>query len=118
MPTDDLIFSGSETEKLMEFTIDESVVRKKLDKLRSDKAAGADDLSPRILIEIKDVICHPLAIIMQSSLDSGIVPEDWKLANVTPIFKKGSKNGAENYQPIQSDLQTLWDDHDHERRIS
>ena len=53
IPTADLIFSGSETDKLMEFTIDESVVRKKLDKLRVDKAAGADDLSPRIPIEIK-----------------------------------------------------------------
>jgi len=61
MPKADLIFSGSETEKLVEFTIDESVVRKKLDKLRSDRAAGADDLSPRILKEIKDAICRPLA---------------------------------------------------------
>jgi len=42
MPKADLIFSGSEIEKLMEFTIDESVVRKKLDKLRSDKAAGGE----------------------------------------------------------------------------
>ena len=37
---------------------------------------------------------------MKSSLDSGIVPEDWKLANVTPVFKKGSRNQAENYRPV------------------
>ena len=100
MPTAESVFSGSETEKLVDFPIDELVVRKKLDKLRSDKAAGADDLSPRILYELKDAICRPLATIIKSSLDSGIVPEDWKLANVTPIFKKGSRNQAENYRPV------------------
>ena len=34
------------------------------------------------------------------SLKSGQVPQDWRLANVTPIFKKGSKNLASNYRPI------------------
>jgi len=60
--------------------------RLKLDKLRSDKAVGADDLSPQILNEIKNEICYPLAVIMQSSIDSGIIPSDWKVANVTPVL--------------------------------
>jgi len=29
-----------------------------------------------------------------------IIPEDWKLATVTPIFKKGNRNKAENYKPV------------------
>ena len=31
---------------------------------------------------------------------TGIVPEDWRVANVTPIFKKGSKSQAANYRPV------------------
>ena len=31
---------------------------------------------------------------------SGYMPDDWKLANVTPIFKKGSKTLPCNYRPI------------------
>jgi len=28
------------------------------------------------------------------------VPHDWKLANVTPIYKQGSRSSPENYRPI------------------
>ena len=34
------------------------------------------------------------------SITNGLVPQDWKLANVTPIFKKGSKGKPENYSPV------------------
>ena len=60
----------------------------KLDKLRADKATGVDNISPRLLGEIKDEICLPLTIIFQKSLKSGQAPYEWKLANVTPIHKK------------------------------
>ena len=33
-------------------------------------------------------------------MESGAVPQDWRDANVTPIFKKGSKNNPSNYRPI------------------
>jgi hypothetical protein len=28
------------------------------------------------------------------------MPEDWKLANVSPIFKKGDKSKPANYRPV------------------
>jgi len=37
---------------------------------------------------------------MKASLESGVVPADWKDANVTPIFKKGSKSQVGNYRPV------------------
>jgi hypothetical protein len=33
-------------------------------------------------------------------MDTGGVPEDWKSANVTPIFKKGAKSEPGNYRPV------------------
>ena len=38
-----------------------------------------------------DVIAKPLSIIYQCSLLTGEVPEDWRLANMTPIYKKGCR---------------------------
>ena len=46
------------------------------------------------------MLCVPLSIIFNKSMNEGCVPQDWKLANVTPIFKKGSKSKPENYRPV------------------
>ena len=100
LPTADEIFHGAESEKLYDIVFNEVVVRQKLEKLRADKASGVDELSPRILTELKDEICHPVTVIMKSSFDTGVVPDDWRTANVTPIFKKGNRNKVENFRPV------------------
>ena len=45
-------------------------------------------------------VAYPLAIIFQQSIDQSRVPQQWRTANVIPIFKKGSKRDAANYRPI------------------
>jgi len=71
-----------------------------LSKLRIDKAGGNDELSLRLLFELKDYIAYPLYLLFRRSLDVGVVPEDWKCANITPIFKKSHRNKADNYTPM------------------
>ena len=80
--------------------MDDKVVMKKLRKLRQDKSPGADEIQPRYLKEIAEDVCHALTIIFRKSLDHGEIPEDWRIANVSPIFKKGSKCKASNYRPV------------------
>ena len=55
---------------------------------------------PRLLILIKDEISYLLTVLFKKSLAQGVVPEDWKRASVSPIYKKGNKNIAENYRPV------------------
>ena len=38
--------------------------------------------------------------IISASLHTGVVPDDWKTANVTPIFKTGNRQRVENYRPV------------------
>ncbi|KAF2364248.1 Reverse transcriptase domain [Trinorchestia longiramus] len=47
-----------------------------------------------------EVISEPLTNIFNRSLETGIVPDDWKRANVIPIFKKGNKQIPNNNRPI------------------
>ena len=62
----------------------------KLGQLKENKAPGPDRLSPKLLKEIKMEICEPLCSLFNRSLQDSSVPKAWKIANVTPIFKKGS----------------------------
>ena len=57
-------------------------------------------IHPRVLRELVEAIAKPLAIIYQHSLLTGEVPEDWRLANVIPIYKKGCKEDPGNYRPV------------------
>ena len=100
VPTPEPVFTGPSEEALKDIDISEEIIRKHLRKLRVDKASGADDLSPRLLLMVSDLIERPLAIILQKSMESGIVPMDWRLANVAPVFKKGRRTECENYRPI------------------
>ncbi|KAK4823963.1 hypothetical protein QYF61_008349 [Mycteria americana] len=54
----------------------------------------------KVLKELADVLTKPLSIIYQQSWLTGEVPVEYRLANVTPIFKKGQKEDAGNYRPV------------------
>ena len=80
------------------FTPDD--VKKLLQNVNPNKAMGPDDIHPRVLKELSEIIYFPLYCIFRQSLDIGVLPETWKVANVTPIFKKGNKLITENYRPV------------------
>ncbi|CAM4668918.1 unnamed protein product [Lepidochelys kempii] len=81
-------------------SVEKEVVRHYLEKLDEHKSMGPDVLHPRVLKELVNVIAEPLAIIFENSWRSGEVPDDWKKANVVPIFKKGKKEDPGNNKPV------------------
>ena len=78
----------------------EEGVRKLLRKLNPHKASGPDLIPARILKDMADEISPLLTIIFQRSFDCGKVPDDWRSANITPVFKKGDRFKASNYRPV------------------
>ena len=62
---------------------------------------GPDEIYPRVLRELAEVIAEPLSIIYQRSL---LVPEDWRLVSVTPIYKKGCREDPGNFRPVSLTL--------------
>ena len=76
---------------------DKSDIIEKIDKMKPKTSPGIDGITSSILKELNNIICKPLAIVFNKSLSEGFVPEDWRLANVTTMFKKGVKCKPENY---------------------
>ena len=94
------IFEKLDSDRLLNVEITVEDVKARLASLREDKSSGADDLSPRLLKRISEEIAYPVTVLFNQSMDEGAVPQDWKTANVTPIFKKGSRSQPENYRPV------------------
>ena len=49
---------------------------------------------------MSDVLSEPLSIVFNKSISSGVYPDSFKLADVTPLYKTGPKNESANYRPI------------------
>ena len=85
---------------LTSITVDSETVSKKIAALNPDKSCGPDKIHARTLKEISTELSEPIAIIFNKCLSEHVVPDDWKMSNVTAIFKKGDKTDPGNYRPI------------------
>ncbi|KGL80704.1 hypothetical protein N309_05451, partial [Tinamus guttatus] len=80
--------------------VEEDWVKDYLGKLDTHKSMVPDGMHPSVLREMVGVIAQLLSIIFERSWRAGEVPEDWKKAKVTPVFKKGKREEPGNYRPV------------------
>ena len=74
--------------------------RSKTCRLNGQKACGFDNIHPFVLKACASVFTKTVSMVFKDSVQSAIVPDAWKLANITPIFKKGSFLDPANYRPV------------------
>ena len=65
-------------------------------------SAGPDNLPAEFYKVTDSFVRFPLSLIfnLYLSIQIGELPDIWKVASVTPIFKKGSPSDPANYRPI------------------
>ena len=68
--------------------------------INPNKAMGSDRISGQMLLLCDDSVSLPLQIMFRNIWSRSIYPDIWKLANVSPIFKKGDKQLIKNYRLI------------------
>ena len=71
-----------------------------LNSLDINKAPGPDEIPSRILKHCAIEVAPILQVIFTQSTSSGVLPNDWLVVNITPVFKKGDKRNPSNYRPI------------------
>jgi len=75
-------------------------VEAEISQLNSGKATGPFSIPIKILKMISSIVSQPLSNIFNASFTSGLVPSDFKIANVIPVYKKDSQLSLSNYRPI------------------
>ena len=76
------------------------LISKYIKALKRNGSAGPDGLPAEFFKETSNTISFPLTVIFSLSLQTGDLPDMWKNASVTPMFKNGSPCAPENYRPI------------------
>ena len=80
--------------------ITEAGVLKLLQNIKVDKTTGPDAIAARVMRETAVDLAPVLVSIFMHSINTESVPEDWKKANVIPIFKKCSMYSPSHYRPV------------------
>ena len=82
------------------FTVSENGVLKLLLSIDPRKSGGPDGVPSRILKEGAIQITPVLTYLFNRTLEDGVIPSEWKLANVFALHKQGPCDVVENYHPI------------------
>ena len=85
------------TFELTDFT--DSEIAKIIQTLPTKKASGLDGIPACLVKASVSVISESLTHIFNLSINQGVLPDDWKNARVTPVYKEGVKSTASNYRP-------------------
>ena len=64
-------------------------VKDEIGKIKDGKSTGLDKISNELLKAAGETIVSSLTYIFNLSINTGILPDDLKLAKVTPIYKSG-----------------------------
>ena len=75
-------------------------VIKVLEDIDVNKAHGPDNIPGRLLKETAPEIASPVCRLVNLSLSLGKFPDQWKLANVCPVYKSDDSSLSKNYRPI------------------
>ena len=100
LPVADAKFQEAKSDYLGPLVVTPELVAKKIKVMKDNKSPGVDGIPPKLLMETVEQISIPLARVFNLSLKEGVVPFEWKEANIIPLFKKGSRNKSYNYRPV------------------
>ena len=88
LPVPETKFKGTEGERSGQLVVTPEVVASKINNMKENKSPGVDGISPNILKETVEQISTPIAHVFNMLLQDGIVPLEWKEANIIPLLKK------------------------------
>jgi len=87
-------------DRLRKFSCNPRDIVKVIMKLKSNSSPGPDGITSGFLKKVLAHIANPLCKVFQASLDEGVLPDDWKVAHIIPLYKKGDSQRTSQYRPV------------------
>ncbi len=79
---------------------DDEEVAKIISNMKSKNSSGHDKINSNLLKKLKNELKHPISLLINKSINSGIFPDIYKIAEVIPIHKAKDREILNNYRPI------------------
>ena len=86
--------------QLADISITHDEVFQVLCSLNTKKASGSDNIGPTLLKNCASSLTYPLHHLFSLSLQTNVIPSEWKYHTIIPIFKANDKSNVKNYRPI------------------
>jgi len=93
-------FNPNCTDSLDNFTCSVRDVVKVILKLKGNSSPGPDGITSGFLKNVLALIANPLCKVFQKSIEEGVLPDDWKVAHIIPVYKKGDPQLPSQYRPV------------------
>lgn len=68
--------------------------------MKNKKSVGADDISTKVVKHVAEFVAIHLSHLINMSIETGVFPDNLKIANVKPLFKKEDRENMKYYRPI------------------
>jgi hypothetical protein len=96
------LISSSVKQNTIPFNFTEKTIETKINEIKYRKTAGCDEISSQLLKIANPEILKYISIIFHLSINSSIIPNDWKHSIITPIHKRKNetKDNIANYRPV------------------
>jgi hypothetical protein len=75
-------------------------VMRAIKRLKNNTANGPDGMRSVMYKNIAEPSAEPLALIFQSFVSVGCIPNEWRRAIITPIYKSSLASDVSNYRPV------------------
>lgn len=97
----DRIASDNTTNDFLNSEITKEEILSAISKLKNNKACGIDGISNEFLKAAKTKLLDTLTTLFNITLDTGVIPSQWSLGYIKPIYKnKGDRSDPNNYRGI------------------
>ena len=88
------------TARICNIAFTHTSVRRCISKLRPKSKCGPDKIPSIFIKKCSLWLTEPLVYLFTQSFAVGFIPQIWKTAHISPIFKKGDPTNPSNYRPI------------------